>query len=313
MKRGEPLAGLYTVSLAVFLAVYTAARGITGIIVPEDTGVRDRLQKVTGSWAVDSRKAELERPLWDRIVRPLLLSVAFLAKKMLPSALHESLEPQIVKAGNPGNLTANEFIGIKALLALGLPLLLYGSGFRAQGGIRLFLLLFTFFVAGWKAPDYYLKSRIEEQRKAMDKALPDVLDLLTVSVEAGLGFDGAMAKVAEKDFGPIGAEFRRVLQEIRVGNSRRDSLREMANRCASEDIGNFVNAIIHAEQMGIGIGKTLRGLSEQMRRKRRQQAEEQAMKAPVKMLIPLVLFIFPTIFLVLLGPAVIQLMEGLVR
>lgn len=307
------MTAVITIPLAVFMTVFTAALWLIKTLFPEDTEVRERLRKVTGTETMDSRREELDRSLWERIARPVLSSLAYLTRKMMPSGWQESLEPLIIKAGNPGNLTANEFAGIKILLAVAPPLMIYGSGLLTQSRSKMFLLLAMILLAGWKAPDYYLKRRIEERRRAMDRSLPDVLDLLTVSVEAGLGFDGAMAKVAEKDSGPVAVEFRRVLQEIKVGNSRREALRDMANRCASEDITTFANAIIHSDQMGIGIGKTLRGLSEQMRRKRRQQAEEQAMKAPVKMLIPLILFIFPTIFIILLGPAVIQLMEGLLR
>ena len=145
----------------------------------------------------------------------------------------------------------------------------------------------------------------------MRRSLPDVLDLLTISVEAGLGFDAAVLRVTEKLGGVLGEEFSRVLQETKMGKSRREALRDMAARVGVDDVSSFVNAVIQAEQLGVSIGSVLRLQSQAMRVKRRQRAEEAALQAPVKMLFPLIFFIFPGLFVVLLGPAVIQIMETL--
>jgi len=158
-------------------------------------------------------------------------------------------------------------------------------------------------------PSYFLKTRAAQRAEEIQDNLPDVLDLLTVSVEAGLGFDAALVKVVEKIRGVVSQEFGRVLQEIKMGKPRRDALRDLGGRSGTDDMVSFVGSIIQADQLGVSIGNVLRLQSEQMRQKRRQRAEEKALKAPVKMLIPLILFIFPTIFIVVLGPAALEIMN----
>ena len=170
-------------------------------------------------------------------------------------------------------------------------------------------MLFRSFVVaalGWLVPEMMMQSKRKEREKQIRKSLPDVLDLLTVSVEAGLGFDAALAKVVERKKGPLADEFALLLQEIRMGKSRRDALREVSERVKIDDITSFIASVIQADQLGVSIANILRIQSAQVRTKRRQQAEEAGMKAPIKMLFPLIFFIFPTLFVVLLGPAIIQ-------
>jgi len=152
-----------------------------------------------------------------------------------------------------------------------------------------------------------LEQKIARRKANLMHELPDVLDLLTVSVEAGLGFDGALIKLSEKMKGDMVDEFTRMLQEMRIGVPRREALRSLAKRCNTQDVTLFTGALIQADQLGVSIAKVLRIQSVEMRDKRRQRAEEQAMKAPVKMLFPLVFFIFPAILIVLLGPALLQI------
>jgi tight adherence protein C len=154
-----------------------------------------------------------------------------------------------------------------------------------------------------------LRSKINKRKKEIIKSLPDAMDLLTITVEAGMGFDGALQKVAEKWSNELSKAFGKVVQEMRLGVIRRDALRNMANNMDVPDVTSFTAAIIQADQLGVSIAKILRVQSEQMRIKRRQRAEEQANKAPIKMLFPMVFLIFPALFVVLLGPAVIILME----
>ena len=156
-----------------------------------------------------------------------------------------------------------------------------------------------------------MQSKARNRGKEIQRDLPDILDLLTVSVEAGLGFDAALVKVVERKKGPLADEFGIVLREIRVGKPRKEALRELSERVKVDDITSLVSAVIQADQLGVGISNILRIQAEQVRTKRRQQAEESAMKAPIKMLFPLVFFIFPTLFVVLLGPAIIQIAETL--
>ncbi len=160
-------------------------------------------------------------------------------------------------------------------------------------------------VLGFFVPDFWLSRRIKARRKAILLAIPDTLDLLTISVRAGLGFDAALGKVVEKTDGPLADEFRRGLAEIRVGKARRDALRDIVARTEVPALTNFIGAIIQAEQLGVSISKVLQVQSEQLRIERRQRAEEMAAKAPIKMLFPLVGCIFPSLFIVILGPAII--------
>jgi tight adherence protein C len=163
---------------------------------------------------------------------------------------------------------------------------------------------------GFYLPFYMISSRARTRQHAIIKSLPDAFDLITTCVEAGLGLDAALARVAEKVQGPFADELKRALREVALGKSRRDALKELGDRTGVPDLIQFTNAVIQAEAMGSSIGQVLRVQAEQLRVRRRQRAEEQAYKAPVKMLFPLVLCIFPTLFIVILGPAVITIMQG---
>jgi tight adherence protein C len=164
---------------------------------------------------------------------------------------------------------------------------------------------------GYLMPEFWLGGRIKKRQKVILRSIPDTLDLLTISVRAGLGFDAALAKVVEKLPGPLSDEFRRALAEVRVGKTRRDALRDMVPRTQVAPLSNFIGAIIQAEQLGVSISKVLQVQSEQLRIERRQRAEEMAAKAPIKMLFPLVGCIFPALFIVILGPAIIKIMGTL--
>jgi tight adherence protein C len=164
---------------------------------------------------------------------------------------------------------------------------------------------------GYTIPEFWLGGRVKKRQKAILLMVPDTLDLLTISVRAGLGFDGALGKVVEKLKGPLTEEFRRALAEIRVGKARRDALRDIVPRTEVPALTNFIGAIIQAEQLGVSISKVLQVQSEQLRIERRQRAEEQAARAPIKMLFPLVGCIFPSLFIVILGPAIILIMINL--
>jgi tight adherence protein C len=165
--------------------------------------------------------------------------------------------------------------------------------------------------AGYIGPEFWLGRRIKARQKAIIRQIPDSLDLLTISVRAGLGFDAALAKVVEKVKGPLSDEYRRALAELRVGKTRRDALRDIIPRTEVGPLTNFIGAIIQAEQLGVSISKVLQVQSEQLRIERRQRAEEMAAKAPIKMLFPLVGCIFPSLFIVILGPAIILIVENL--
>ena len=181
-----------------------------------------------------------------------------------------------------------------------------GTGFVIGAGLSVLGV-----VIGYIAPEFWLGRRIKRRQKAILLMIPDTLDLLTISVRAGLGFDAALAKVVEKLKGPLSDEFRRALAEVRVGKSRREALRDIIPRTEVPPLTNFIGAIIQAETLGVSISKVLQVQSEQLRIERRQRAEEQAAKAPIKMLFPLVGCIFPSLFIVILGPAIILIVKNL--
>lgn len=259
----------------------------------------------------DMRKRELTSPISERMARSVLSTFSALGTKILPSEILQSLEKKVQLSGGVGGFAAREYLGMKLVFVLGLPMVVYFLYGSALEGKTISIMMLTA-ILGWRFPEIRLDRKIRSRADLMEKTFPDSLDLLTVSVEAGLGFDGALLKVAEKSQGPVAEEFRRVLHEIKMGKTRREALRDFGNRCGVDDIKSFVSAIVQTDQLGLNIANTLKIQAELMRRKRRQRIEEKAMKVPVKMLIPMVLFIFPTIFIVLLGPAAIQILESFI-
>ena len=251
---------------------------------------------------------ELAKPFSQRILSPLTGSVAARLTRFTPQAIRRMVEEKLNAAGGLNGMGSNEFLLLTLFLSTALPL---GSALlmmMAQAPLHQVIGISLYALAGGAyLPFFILRRKIKSRRHSMVRDLPDVLDLLTVSVEAGLGFDGALHKLSEKMSGALVDEFTRLLNEIRVGVPRRNALVAMAGRCSVEDVSVFVTSLVQADQLGVGIGNALRVQSAAMREKRRQRAQEAAMKAPVKMLLPLVLFIFPTIFVILLGPAAISL------
>ncbi|HEY0493656.1 MAG TPA: type II secretion system F family protein, partial [Candidatus Dormibacteraeota bacterium] len=221
------------------------------------------------------------------------------------------VQNKINLAGRPYGLSVNGFEVLKviagiivALVALGLAGLLGVSSLPLKGAA-----LGVGFVLGRFLPDIWLNNLIKGRQKELRLALPNALDLLTISVEAGLGFDAAIGRLTEKFKNALSDEFAQVLNEIRLGRPRLEALDEMGRRSGVEELHTFIQALIQSEQLGVGIAKVLRIQSEEMRRRRRQRAEEQAAQAPLKMLFPMIGCIFPTLFIVLMGPAVILIMH----
>lgn len=275
--------------------------------------VAERLALLQGGKKRTRRlREELQEPLLTRIGKPLWVKLAGVFARRMSGAKQLQFRRRLEAAGNPAGLEPGGFRLLQVLLALSL------GGVGAVWGIlccstgREFLLLvIAGFVCGALLPELYITLQIKKRRQEVMRSLPDALDLLTVSVEAGLGFDLALLKVTERFSGVLGEELNRLLQEMKLGKPRRDALRGMAARVGDDDLTNFVTSLVQAEQLGVSIGNILRLQSREIRRKRRQRAEEQAMQAPVKMLFPLVFFIFPALFVVLLGPALIQIMRQL--
>lgn len=295
----------------VFGAVFAFVLYIFQSIEREKMKIKERVTNVVGPQEpVPIRQRELSFSLYTRFIRPLLSSIFGILIKYIPAFNEEVLAKRLNEAGNPYNLLPREVMVIKYLasciVAFCVRLLMQSSG---GSGPQTFVMIIAGIAFGWLLPDVFINSMIRQRKEQVCKELPEVLDLLTVCIEAGLGFDGALKKVVEKSKGVLADELYIVLQEISMGKPRKNALRDMADRLAVDDFSNFVGSIIMAEQLGISIGNVMRLQARDVRQKRRQRVEEQAMKAPVKMLVPMVFFVFPAIFIVLLGPAIIQIMR----
>jgi tight adherence protein C len=247
-------------------------------------------------------------PLKDRILRPMLHTLGAQFSRLTSPKERERTQKDLGAVGMSSQWDEGEWKGLQYGLAVLLGLLLFGlfSLLHASPLMRIEALVVGILI-GYLFPRSWLKARTKQRQQEIEKKLPDVLDLLTVSVEAGLGFDAALLKVVEKQKGALAEEFLKVLQEIKMGRPRRDALRDLSKRNSVEDLSNVVASLVQADQLGISIGGVLRNQSIQIRQKHRQRAEEKAQKAPVKMMIPLVFFVFPSVFIVILGPAVIQI------
>ncbi|MBK9711114.1 MAG: type II secretion system F family protein [Kouleothrix sp.] len=255
---------------------------------------------------------ELQQPFSQRVLVPLARAVLGQLGKVGPKQSAERLRLNIQQAGNPGNITPVMFSGMRMGLCILLLVITVVVTF-SQGMETSKALMYSAIgaVLGYLLPGMWLGQQIKKRKHNIVKALPDALDLLTISVEAGLAFDLALMRVADKWDNELSTEFKRVLTDTRLGRARRDALKDMSQRTGVEDIQTFVAAVIQAEQLGVSIGKILRIQSDQMRIRRRQRAEEAAHKAPIKMLIPMAFLIFPSLFVVILGPAIPRLMQSL--
>ncbi|HEX9331652.1 MAG TPA: type II secretion system F family protein [Anaerolineales bacterium] len=256
---------------------------------------------------------ELSQPFSERVLVPLINRVGEFSARFTPQKAIQDTAKRLELAGNPWPIDAATFLAIRFILAVVLGGLLVGvvlisppsnpsDNFMYIGGA-------TF--AGFFLPHLMLTSKITRRQKEIRKAMPDALDLLTICVEAGLGFDAAMSKVSEKWENELSLAFARAIREIQLGKVRREALKDMSDRLGIPEMTSFVAAIIQSEQLGVSLAKVLRIQSDQMRVKRRQYAEEEAHKAPIKMIIPMALLIFPSIMIIILTPAVIQIMGSL--
>lgn len=255
---------------------------------------------------------ELDAPFKDRVIKPLIAGLTKFFGKLAPSKGMEKLRLQLVLAGSPFNMQVAEFTGMRFMGGIMLGALSLGMSLLMQAPLpQLMMYSLLGMVVGYILPVFWLRGRIKKRQKVILKTLPDAIDLMTISVEAGLAFDGAMQRVADKWDNDLSAEFGRALAEMRVGKSKRDALRELVARTGVADLSTFVASIIQADQLGVSIAKVLRIQSEQMRVRRRQRAEEQAHKAPILMMIPMVFLIFPATYIVILGPAVPKIITGL--
>jgi tight adherence protein C len=272
--------------------------------------VQARLTQLGSVQAKNLEELELQQPFAERTLRPLVARLSRMGGRLTRVSSTEVAEKRLAMAGNPGDLKLTDWMGVKILVAIAIGAIMFLLFGVLSANLTGGLLIAAIGVAiGYMLPEFWLGRKIKARQKVILVMIPDTLDLLTISVRAGLGFDAALAKVVEKLPGPLSDEFRRALAEVRVGKARRDALRDMVPRTNVAPLSNFIGAIVQAEQLGVSISKVLQIQSEQLRIERRQRAEEQAAKAPIKMLFPLVGCIFPSLFIVILGPAILSIIK----
>jgi tight adherence protein C len=295
--------------VAVFAGIFLSLTAV-GVFTNETRGVSKSLAVVEAfSTAPQAMKDELDPGFQDRVLNPFLGRLTGVGRRLTPSDYTERILAKLNVAGNPPGWTVDRVLSLKVV----------GIGVGVVGGLLFGVLLgkgagFTSActliaaVVGYFAPNLFLYQKGYERTKQIERALPDALDLLSISVEAGLAFDSALSQVARNTEGPLANEFARVLQEMQIGLGRSNALRAMADRSNLTDLRSFCSAMVQADAFGIPVGQVLRVQSNEIRVKRRQRAEEAAQKIPVKIMIPLVLFILPSLFIAVLGPAIIQMM-----
>jgi tight adherence protein C len=289
------------------------------------------LYRSTAKFAVDKRieriittptetaTEELEKPFTQRVILPLGEAVAKLFRGHTPAESADRIQKKLLMAGLHPRVTPVQVMGLcwfSAAACLGVVFMLLLTMAGTSGTVRLddplnLLLLLAAVTGGYILPQFILSGKVRRRQDEILVTLPFAIDLLSISVEAGMGFDGALGYTMRKLKGPLAEEFGRTLNEIRLGKPRLEALEDLGNRAGVEDLKTFVTAVVHASRLGGNITSTLRIQAESIRVRRRQRAQEQAMKAPVKMVFPLVFFIFPALFIVILGPAVLSIIRQL--
>lgn len=285
---------------------FAASLGVVGKLVTQPA--RDRqasLRRARGATMTD----ELQDPLSDRLEERYGASLARVARRLDPRLTEERIAIKLVSSGLARRFTANGFLALKVVLAATGIIVGGLIGVLLESSSKALILGLAFGIVGFLVPDVSASSRTNRRRQEMQRQLPDALDIVAVSVEAGLGFDAALGKLSEHMTGPIVDEFTLVLGELRIGEARSVALRKMAERIDLPEVSSVVNSLIQAEQLGSPLGRMLRVQAQESRDRRQIAAEERAMKAPIKMLIPTVLFIFPAMFVVILGPALISIAD----
>jgi tight adherence protein C len=303
---------IYVLALLLAGGVFLFFRGLA--TSPHEDLLESRLSQFRDQ-SVTLEEIELQQPFMERVLRPNMERIGAFMNTRVGRDRIVTIQNKLSLAGRPGNLTVNGFISLKLVAAIIFGLMFFGLANLANlappfipGFVGHVIIALIFAFLGYVFPELWLRQQVSRRQKEIRLALPNALDLLTISVEAGLGFDAALVRVTEKYKNALSEEFTQVLNEVRLGRPRLEALDEMGRRVGVEELHSFIQALIQSEQLGVGIAKVLRIQSEEMRRKRRQRAEEQAAQASLKMLFPMLLFIFPTIFIVLMGPAVLIVM-----
>jgi tight adherence protein C len=307
-----------TAIIVVLVILILGGAGVLIVIGLRDTRESDPLEQRLAEFAARGEptsleEIELSQPLTERIILPMARRLGEYVTRFTPQNALQSTAKKLELAGNPRGLEPATFWTLRIIIPIiiaAFMLFIFSIGSMNWTWGRKILVTGLFVALGFYVPDMLLTSRIQRRQKAIRRAMPDALDLLTICVEAGLGFDGAMAKVHEKWENELSMAFGRVIREIQLGKLRREALRDMADRVGIPEMTSFVAAVIQSEQLGVSMAKVLRIQADQMRIKRRQLAEELAHQAPIKMLIPMALLIFPSICIVLMTPALLLMMRS---
>lgn len=297
-------------TVAAFFLTVILVVAIGSLLNARRAQVESRLSGIR-KMSVDSDPEEILRlPFMQRVVAPAFSSIGHTLGRAAPQEIRTRTDKKIIYAGRPWNLNFYSLLAVQVLFAAALffVFLLLFRVTQVEAGRAVFVLLIMLLL-GFYIPYFIISSKADARQQVIRRALPDMLDLLLVSVEAGLGFDMALKKVTQQMPGPLSIEVRKALDEIRMGGDRETAFRNIARRSGVSELSSFISSIIQAEQLGSNIASTLRVQSDYMRQRRRQAAQEMAMKAPVKLVFPLILFIFPALFVVIIGPAVIRIFE----
>ena len=295
----------------VFVAVSIGLVGMA-IAKPQPQGINRSLAVLEAMSSAPSELTEdLDRPFAERILEPLQARALAIGKRLSGSGSAQRIRKKLDLAGNPRALTVDRVIGGKVIFGvLGLIASLVGTSLFGTSLTTRILVVAAATAIGYMAPNLYLYQVGHDRGEQMQRELPDAIDLMTICVESGLGFDAAVQQVAANTEGPLSAEFGRVLREMQIGQSRSDSLRALADRSSVAEVRSFVSAMVQADAFGIPIAQVLRVQSSEIRVKRRQRAEEKAQQVPVKITIPLIFCVLPTLFIAVMGPAAISILDN---
>lgn len=274
---------------------------------------RETLQEQVKTSSMDLRERQLIGSFASRLFLPVTQSLSGLSRRFTPQDLRRRLNYNLALAGSPAGWDAEKLMAVKiagGLVGLTLAVMLSRSG---QFGARGTILVVLFTAIGFFGPDALLSGRGRKRQEEIRRSLPDTMDLLTISVEAGLSFNAALAQVTKHTPGPLSEEAGRLLREMRLGSSRMDAMRDLGERTSVPEMKSFVLAMVQAETFGVSITKVLRSQARELRVKRRQRAEERAMKIPIKILFPLIFCVMPSLFVVIIGPGVIRIAESILK
>ncbi len=293
--------------IATFAAVMLGGIAIE-ITVSERRRAVQVLQNQVGHIAANLRQEELSRSFLDRVLFPVVKGLGSTAKRLTPLDMRRRIDHKLVLAGSPAGWDAEKVAAIKIICAAGAKVTVFTLGTMAGNAKGSTLLMTLFFGAiGYFTPDAILSGKAQRRQELIRRALPDSMDLLTISVEAGLGFDAAMAQVTRNVPGPLSHEFGRMLHEMQLGVSRDDAFRKLADRTNVDELKAFVISMIQANRFGVGVANVLRAQAKELRMKRKQRAERKAMQTPVKILFPLIFCVLPALFVVVMGPGAIRI------